>query len=279
VNTWHANPTDLAAYAAGEGDPLLAASVETHLLRCADCRAVLAGTLATPGTPGTPRTPGPETERRWADLTAVVDRPAASPLARLGISSRPLRTAWLAAALLVLALPLVPAFVTRGGAGLPTLMLALAPIAPTIAVVVAYRRDSDPVGEMALAAPVAGLRIVSGRALLVAIVAAPVGVAAALLLGLPLQVALGWLLPGLALSTLVLLAGTTRIDPALVAGALGAAWAVAVAAPSATRQASADAVTATVSGPSVQLLALGVAAVALVLTVSRRESVAYRRSA
>ena len=84
---------------------------------------------------------------------------------------------------------------------------------------------------MALAAPVAGLRIVSGRALLVAIGAAPVGIAAALLLGLPLQVALGWLLPGLALSTLVLLAGTTRVDPALVAGVLGAAWAVAVARP------------------------------------------------
>ena len=75
MNTWHANPTDLAAYAAGEGDPLLAASVETHLLRCADCRAVLAGTLADRH----PGTPGPETERRWADLTAVVDRPAASP--------------------------------------------------------------------------------------------------------------------------------------------------------------------------------------------------------
>ena len=278
MNTWHANPTDLAAYAAGEGDPLLAASVETHLLRCADCRAVLAGSRA--GSPaGTPTGPGPETERRWADLTAVVDRPAASPLARLGISSRPLRTAWLAAALLVLTVPLVPALVAGRGPGLPTLMLALAPIAPTIAVVVAYRKDSDPAGEMALAAPVAGLRIVSGRALLVAIAAAPVGIAASLLLGLPLHVALGWLLPGLALSSLVLLAGTTRLDPALVAGLIGTAWAVAVAAPSATRRASADAVAATVSGPSVQLLALGVAAVAIVLTVSRRESVAYRRSA
>ena len=280
MNTWHANPADLAAYAAGEGDPLLAASVETHLMRCADCRAVLAAS-SHDGSPTatTPGTAGAETERRWADLTAVVDRPAASPLARLGISSRPLRTAWLAAALLVLAVPLVPALVAGRGPGLPTLMLALAPIAPTIAVVVAYRKDADPAGEMALAAPVAGLRIVTGRALLVAIGAAPVGIAAALLLGLPLPVALGWLLPGLALSTLVLLAGTTRIDPALVAGLLGAAWAVAVAAPSATRRASADAVAATVSGPSVQLLALGVAALALVLTVSRRESVAYRRSA
>ncbi len=133
---------------------------------------------------------------------------------------------------------------------------------------------------MALAAPVAGLRIVSARALLVGLVAAPLGVAAALLLDQPLAVALGWLLPGLAMSSLVLLAGTTRVDPALVAGGLGdRLGARGGRRPAATRRASVDAVIDTVAGAPVQLLALAVAVAALALTVSRREQVAYRRNA
>ena len=91
--------------------------------------------------------------------------------------------------------------------------------------------------------------------------------------------ALGWLLPGLALSSLVLLAGTTRLDPAVVAGGLGVAWALAVGMPAATRRASVDAVIDTVAGAPVQLLALAIAVAALTLTVSRREQVAYRRHA
>ena len=268
MTTWHAHPNDLAAYVAGDDDPVLAASVETHLLRCADCRTALARAAA-------PRRGAPSAG--WDTLAAVVDTPRSAPLARLGVSTRPLRAAWLLAALLVLLVPVVPALVT--GRGLPTLLLALAPIAPSLAVVLAYRTSADPAGEMALAAPVAGLRIVSARALLVGLVAAPLGVAAALLLDQPLAVALGWLLPGLALSSLVLLAGTTRVDPALVAGALGIAWALAVGMPAATRRASVDAVIDTVAGAPVQLLALAIAVAALALTVSRREQVAYRRHA
>jgi len=273
VTTWHAHPNDLAAYAAGDDDPVLAASVETHLLRCADCRATLARAAAAVPAAGE-RT---DTDRRWDSLSAVVDTPRSAPLARLGVSTRPLRAAWLLAALLVLLVPVAPALVT--GRGLPTLLLALAPIAPSLAVVLAYRTSADPAGEMSLAAPVAGLRIVSARALLVGLIAAPLGVAAALLLDQPLAVALGWLLPGLAMSSLVLLAGTTRVDPALVAGGLGIAWAVAVGTPAATRRASVDAVIDTVAGAPVQLLALVVAIAALALTATRRERVAYRRNA
>jgi hypothetical protein len=271
VTTWHAHPNDLAAYVAGDDDPVLAASVETHLLRCEECRATLARASRPPE--ASQRT---DTERRWANLAAVVDTPRSAPFARLGIATRPLRAAWLLAALLVLLVPGVPAVVT--GHGLPTLLLALAPIAPSIAVVLAYRTGADPAGEMSLAAPVAGLRIVSVRALLVGLGVAPLGVAAALALHLPLAVALGWLLPGLALSSLVLLAGTTRLDPALVAGVLGVAWALAVAMPAATRRASVDAVSDTVAGAPVQLLALAITVAALSLAVSRRDQVAYRRN-
>ena len=47
MTTLHAHPNDLAAYASGDDDPVLAASVETHLMRCADCRATLARAATT----------------------------------------------------------------------------------------------------------------------------------------------------------------------------------------------------------------------------------------
>lgn len=269
MNTWHAHPNDLAAYASGVDDPVLAASVETHLLRCADCRAALARAAGTEGRA--------DTERRWNTLVAVVDRPAASPLARMGLSTRPLVTAWGAALLFVLLVPVLPVFFL--GAGVPTLLLALAPLAPTLAVALAYREAADPAGEIAYAVPLAGLRLVSRRALLVGIGAVPLGIAAALVLRLPLSLAVAWLLPGLALSALVLLAGTTRLDPGVVAAALGVVWAFAVAVPGSTRRLSQDVMADAVSSPQAQLLALVVAASALILTFSRRDHIAYRRSA
>ena len=36
---WHAAEGDLAAYLAGEGPSVLAASLESHLTSCAACRA------------------------------------------------------------------------------------------------------------------------------------------------------------------------------------------------------------------------------------------------
>ena len=102
---------------------------------------------------------------------------------------------------------------------------------------------------------------------------------AALLTGLSTTVALAWILPGLALSALVLLAGTTRLDPAYAAAGLGSAWALAVGIPSAVRRSAADVVAVHVASPTVQLTALVVALAALALTVSRRERIAYRRTA
>ena len=44
-----------------------------------------------------------------------------------------------------------------------------------------------------------------------------------------MRLGVAWCLPGLALAALVLLAGTTRLDPLHVAVGLSAGWAVAVA--------------------------------------------------
>lgn len=266
TQTWHADDETLASWAAGTAAPVLAASVEAHLLRCEECRrrtsTLSRGTTAADGV------------RRWEALADEIDRPRSAPLMRLGLATPDLRAAWLAALLLLLALP---AAMGLFGDRLP-LMSALAPVAPLAAVALAYRRSSDPAGELALAAPTAGLRLVAARAVLVALSAVPIGVGGALLADLPAQVAVGWLLPGAALAALVVLAGTTRTDPAVVAAALGSLWAVVVLSPSAARRVPADVVGALVASPPVQLTALALAAGAVALTLARRDAVALRRT-
>lgn len=265
TQTWHADDETLDSWAAGTASPVLAASIEAHLLRCEECRR---RTVATAG--GATRTDG---IRRWAALADEIDRPRRAPLVRLGLGTPDLRAAWLASLLVLLALPVVIGLV---GDRLPV-VTALAPVAPLAAVALAYRRSSDPAGELALAAPTAGLRLVATRAVIVAVSAVPLGIGGALLAGLPADVALGWLLPGAALAALVVLAGTTRTDPAVAAATLGSLWAVAVLSPSAVRRVPADVVGAVVAAPPVQLTALAVALVAAALTVARRDAVDFRR--
>lgn len=180
MNVWHASSQDLVDFRTGEVGTVLAASIEAHLLKCAECRASLAS-LADPGSKAGSR-------RRWAALASEVDRLRQNPLGRLGVASSPLRQAFTVAVLLVLVVPILPVFFL--GVGVPTPLLALAPIAPGLAVAAAYRVAADPSGEISLASPMAGLRLISARALLVSIGAMPLGIAIAVLPGIPLSAAL-----------------------------------------------------------------------------------------
>jgi hypothetical protein len=267
TQTWHADEETLRSWATGTAAPLLAASVEGHLLRCEDCRRRTSSLSVRP----TPE----DAVRRWDALADRIDRPRSSSLLRIGLATPGLRTAWLVSLLLLLALPVG---VTVVGIRLP-LFMALAPVAPLAAVALAYGRDAEPAGELALATPRAGLRLVAARALLVALTAVPIGVGSALLLGLPVDIALGWLLPGAALASLVALAGTSHLDPALVAACLGSTWAVAVSWPTALRRVPADIVSEALASAPTQLTALAIALAAVALTVVRRDTVAYRRHA
>lgn len=269
MNSWHATPEDLAAYHAGGSGSVLAASIEAHLLKCAACRDTLAGAL--------PPESAAETDRRWAALAAEVDRPRSRTLGYVGIATLPLRRAWFLAVLLVLAVPLAALFITGGG--VPTMLLALAPVVPGLAVAASYRVSADPAGELGLATPVAGLRLVAARAVPVSLGAVPPAIALALLGGLPLATALGWLLPGLACFSLVLLAGTTRFDPVAVAGTVGAVWALALAVQSRLRGVPDLTVAAELASAPVQLAALATAAGCLALAWARRDRIAYRRFA
>lgn len=272
-NPWHAEDQVLADYVSGGTPPVLAASLETHLVGCAGCRARL-GALSNPA----------EQELAWNRLADAVDRPSRSPwIVRSAVATPVMVQAALLAVLLVGLVPLAAA-TAFGDGGLLTL-LVLAPLAPVAAVALAYRDTSDPSGEMGLAAPAAGLRLVALRALLVSAVALPLALGVLLAVDtwvsdVPVRLAFAWCLPGLALAAVVLLAGTTRIDPAQVAGVAGAGWALLIGSVVvADRTLDPEVVADLVAGPLVQAAALALAAAALVLTVVRRDAVAYRRSA
>ncbi|HEU5038916.1 MAG TPA: zf-HC2 domain-containing protein [Nocardioides sp.] len=270
---WHADDRDLAAYVAGGAPHVLAASLESHLASCPACRARIA-TLSDPS----------DREQAWTRLADVIDRPSRrSWVLRSAVATPAMLQAAVAAVLLVGLVPLLTATVA-GDMGLVAL-LVLAPLAPVAAVALAYRDVSDPAGEIALATPAAGLRLVALRALLVAAVALPVAFLVLLAVDLwvqdvPVRLALAWCLPGLALAALTLLAGTTRLDPLEVALAAAGGWALLVAvAVTVHRTLRPEALADVVAAPALQSAALVVALGAVALTVVRRDAVGYRRTA
>lgn len=277
---WHVRDEHLAEYASGECDPVVAASTEAHLMRCERCRLALGRHVDQA-----------ETERRWALVADAVDRPTRTPVERAlrrDLSAEPgvVRTAfgtpsllWAGAVALLVAaaLPVIAANLHQSR-GL-VVLLALAPLVPMAAVSFAYRHAADPVGEIALATPSAGLRLVAMRAVAVGAAALPAGLVSGWVAGLAPHVAVAWLLPGLALAALVLASGTTRLDPLTVAVVLGLLWAVAVGTPASLHAAAAQRLVDLVSSPGTQLAALAVGCAGVLLTVARRDAVAYRRTA
>ena len=277
---WHVGDDDLAGYESGTLAPVLATSVETHLMGCEGCRERLARTAA-------PQ----DVEDAWLTLADAIDRPSAGPLGRFSGRHDLLRSSiatptMLAAALvgvaLVVVVPLVAAVVAGDAAQVA--LLVGAPLAPVAAAGLAYRDWSDPAGEISLATPSAGLPLVAKRALLVAAGALVATGVTLLVVGTrvdaPTTLFFSWVLPGLALSALVLLAGTTRVDPLRVAVGLGLGWAVAVVGGSTARRAlRPEAVLEVLASPALQTAALAVAVIALFTTVARRDLVSYRRTA
>ncbi len=223
MTTWHAEPELLERYADGRTDDVLAASVEAHLLACAQCRGRVAAQV-----------PASRLQVNWDAVVATLDAPTPGPLERLLVRSGlrastarllaatpTLRLSWLASITLALAFAAVAA--TRPG-GAPLLFLALAPLVPVVAVAIAFNPSLDPSSEMVEATPVAGLRLLFLRTLASlgpSIVLA--GVAGRLAAGPGESLAL-WLLPALALSALSL-ALASVVPIATAASALGVLWA------------------------------------------------------
>lgn len=205
--SWHADPAELRAYAAGTLDDARAYSVEAHVLDCQTCRTGLAvdpDRLAS----------------MWHSIAEVVDTPARSPVegalvwlgvrehvARLLAATPSLRLSWLGSQALVLAM--AAAGITWRRGRIPEvpaelLFLMVAAILPVIGIAIAYGPRVDPTYEVGLASPMPSFRLLMTRAL--AVLATSTVLAACASLAIPdlPWVSAAWILPsiGLAAATL-----------------------------------------------------------------------------
>jgi hypothetical protein len=223
TGSWHLDDDLLDTYA--EGRPLsaaLTASVEAHLERCATCQARLVPTADVP-----------RLDAVWAEVVDTIDAPRRSPLERLLVRlgaaedtarllavTPSLQLSWITGTAIVLALALLVAHSGERGIAV---FLALAPVLPVAGVALAFGPHTDPLHEVAVAAPYSSYRLLLVRSAAV--------VAATLALALPVTafvpstplVAAAWLLPALALSCSSL-ALAARVDPVVSSAVLAGGW-------------------------------------------------------
>lgn len=225
LSAWHAPGDQLEAYVAMTLDVVRSASVEQHLLGCADCRSRLAGIARADA--------GDELDALWRDVIDAVDLPRPSivgrVLRRLGCSDTvsavvaatpALRFSWLSSVAVALGF----AFLMATGAGVDdAFLLVMAPLIPLLGIGTAYGTGVDPLHELARAAPLPGSRVFLYRSLAVLVTALPVVLAGSLLLPVDGTAAVGWLLPALGLAGLTL-ALSTWTEPRTAALAAGAGW-------------------------------------------------------
>ncbi|SEN34921.1 zf-HC2 domain-containing protein [Nonomuraea pusilla] len=218
--TWHVSDDLREGYLGGGLDPALAMSVETHLARCAACRAAV---------PYEPEWLEESWRRLEARLVAPRPGPAERLLARCGVPAHlarllmatpTLSRAWLAAvgaalAFAVLAARVDPAFV-------PAFLVA-APVLPPAGIALAYGPRVDPAYELLAATPLAGARLLLTRAAAVLSTAVVLAGAASPLLPAPPWLCAAWLLPSLAV-TLACLALSRLVRVPLAALAVTGLW-------------------------------------------------------
>ena len=223
THTWHTGGDVLRAYLAGALDALEGASIEQHLLVCAECRAAIASLVE-----------APELERGWAAIQNTIERPAqpapirlarrlglSEPLSVLLAASASLRTAWLASSFVALGFACGAAYVS-GGQGLWPFLL-VAPLVPVIGVAASYGPATDPLETLLVTSPYGRARLILVRTFAVLAVSLPVAFVLGLLLPGPDWVAAAWLGPALALIP-VLLALAAFVGPRVAAGVVAIGW-------------------------------------------------------
>jgi hypothetical protein len=225
--SWHIDADSLRRWVDGMAGPLNSVSVEQHILKCAPCRAQVAGLV-----------PALHLEPVWDRVLADVEVPRAAVaqrlLHRLGLntsdslvitSAVTLRAAWLSGVIAVLLFSVVAASLAPYG-GI-SLFVLLAPLVPVAGVAAAYGPSVDPSYEAVLAAPYAMVRLVLLRTASVLVTSVPLVVVAGLLLPTSPVVAAVWLLPAAGFIVLTLSA-SIWVDPAHAAAAVAVGWVIAV---------------------------------------------------
>ncbi|MEX2275301.1 MAG: zf-HC2 domain-containing protein [Actinomycetota bacterium] len=227
MSTWHADDAVLARYAATELDDARSASIETHLMGCATCRASLA-----------PLVDGQRLDRVWTGIIDTVDVPEQGIVERLLVAARvpshvarllaatpSLRLSWFASEGFVLAFAVVAANRAAGTEGELALFLFLAigALLPVAGIAIAFGPGIDPTYEIGVAAPMRSDRLLLLRAGAVLTTSIAITSIAALALPGLDAVAAAWLLPSLG-SAMGLLALGTVLRPLIAAISVGVTW-------------------------------------------------------
>ena len=221
---WHVDHDEIVAYTQGHARSFATASIEAHLLECAQCRTLLAARRH-----GDAQIASDQLEM-WDLVANRIDHPRRAflrftPAFQVTMGSAPLIGSTLGAALTLVATLGAVSF----GAPQSSLwvLLVIAPLLPMLAATVAFHPDTDPAGQLAIATPLAGGRVPYMRALVAALVSLVAGLIASMFISLPVETTLVWLLPGLAFATTVTAIGTW-VAPTRVAATLSLIWAVLV---------------------------------------------------
>jgi hypothetical protein len=219
---WHVDEAALARWVDGTDGSVAGASVEQHLLGCAQCRAKVPT--------------DPLVEQVWARVQDVVEVPRASlleralhwaglpsPDARIVAASPAFRGAWLVGMTALLA------FVTVAGAygagrGQWAFLL-VAPLVPALGIALGYDPELDEALESECATPYSRVRLVLLRSAALLVVAVPAFVAASAVL--PGTIAFWWLAPA-ACCTAAVLALSTWWVPLTSVGVVGTVWVLVV---------------------------------------------------
>ncbi len=200
----------LQAYRNGRLDAESDAAIEELLMTDPALRSRL-GALAS----------APRLDELWFDIDNELDRPqpsrlerlagrlgASEPAGRLAGATPSLTRAWGTALGALAVLSLLVSSDAAQGSNRFVGYLIISPLALLGAVAVAYRRSAEPSHEVAVAAPIGGIRLLIWRAAAVAPVAALVNVGVGIVLR-GRWFAIAWLLPGVALTLIALTLSAT----------------------------------------------------------------------
>ncbi|HZJ04630.1 MAG TPA: hypothetical protein VFD59_04065 [Nocardioidaceae bacterium] len=226
-HTWHPAEGALSAYAQGSALPVPGASVEAHLMVCADCRERFA-----------PLVPVEPLAQVWEAVRARVETPRRSAaeqfLGWLGLSGESARLmaavpafagAWLLGILGVTVFAGAAAMFS-GALGV-AIFLLVAPLAPVAGVAASFGGDADPSHELVTVTPHPAVRLLLLRTAGVLATSAPVAIMVGLALPGPSWLAVAWLAPAAAGVTTTL-ALSPLLGSNAAAATVGATWSVAV---------------------------------------------------
>ncbi len=204
---WHLSEVALRDYTSGDTQPVAGASVEAHLIQCADCRTRLGAVM-----------PREALNLTWTKIRDKVETPHVSVverlLRRLGMSAESARLlaavpafrgAWLLGVFVVIVFAGVAALFS-GETGL-SLFLIAAPLVPVAGVAACFGGDADPAHELITTTPHSAFRLLLLRTLGVLATSIPLTAIIGVALPGPAWLGAAWLLPAVAGVLLTLLAG------------------------------------------------------------------------